>query len=46
MRESSQRSANLQLHLGPRKNEGIAEVLEASIRAQIHNEVIYAKQLL
>jgi hypothetical protein len=25
MRESSQRSANLQLHLGPRKNEGIAE---------------------
>ena len=25
MRESSQRSANLQLHLGPHKNEGIAE---------------------
>ncbi len=25
MRESSQRSANLRLHLGPRKNEGIAE---------------------
>ena len=27
MRESSQRSANLQLHLGPRKNEGIAEAV-------------------
>ena len=25
MRELSQRSANLQLHLGPQKNEGIAE---------------------
>src|SRR5271168_2322404 len=25
MRELSQRSANLRLHLGPRKNEGIAE---------------------
>ena len=27
MRESSQRSANLQLHLGPQKNEGIAELI-------------------
>src|SRR5271166_3114663 len=31
IRESSQRSANLELHFGPRKNEGMAEVIRASL---------------
>ena len=31
MRESSQRSADLRLHFGPRKNEGIAELRRASL---------------
>ena len=30
IRKSSQRSANLQLHFGPRKNEGMAEPLVLS----------------
>src|SRR5208283_3704066 len=45
MRESSQRSANLQLHLGPRKNEGIAEA-RVSTDNQLTVRVLRLSQML
>ncbi len=53
MREPSQRSANLQLHLGPRKNEGIAEtrtsvdIRVASLAHDLRNHcVLHGRKIL